>query len=118
VANGFTIAAFVVALVSSATLLLAQSTATPSVQSSTTPSPAQTFNVCVGGFWNPLKENRCQSYDTYVFCLNPDNPPYKSAATNACKEAGKSGRYRPDIALCAGQSLRLREYPYYLRIGQ
>ena len=79
---------------SSTTLSFAQSSTTPSVaQSSTKPLSAQTFNVCVGGFWNPLKGNKCEPYDIYVFCQNPDNPPYKSAATNACREAGKSGQF-------------------------
>jgi hypothetical protein len=97
-------AAFVAGVVSSSTVLFGQSSMTPSAaQSSTTPSSAQTFNICMGGFWNPQKENKCEAYDIYVFCLNPDNPPYKRAAKNACKEAGKSGnftaqtlRYVPD----------------------
>jgi hypothetical protein len=78
---------------SSTTLSIAQSSTKPSAQSSTKPLSAQTFNVCVGGFWNPLKGNKCEPYDIYVFCQNPDNPPYKSAATNACREAGKSGQF-------------------------
>jgi hypothetical protein len=57
-------------------------------------SPPDLRQIFLSGFApKRLKENRCQSYDIYVFCLNPDTPPYKSAATNACKEAGKSGKF-------------------------
>ena len=94
-ANRFVIAVFVAAaVVYGTTSSFAQSSTTPSAdQSSTTSSPTRTFNVCVGGFWFPLKENKCQPHDIYVFCLTPENPPYKSAVTTACQKAGKSGNF-------------------------
>jgi hypothetical protein len=68
-ANRFAIAVFVAAaVVYGTTSSFAQSSTTPSAdQSSTTSSSTRTFNVCVGGFWFPLKENKCQPHDIYVF---------------------------------------------------
>jgi hypothetical protein len=86
-ANQFVAAAVVAGAVFSATPSFAQS--------NTTQSSPTTFNICVGGFWNAQQGNKCDPYDIYVFCLNPDKsqPPYKNAAKDACKGAGKSASF-------------------------
>jgi hypothetical protein len=58
----------------------------------TTASFAQTFNICVGEYWEP-KHNLCQSYDIYIYCLMGDPTRLNNAAMNACKQAGASGKF-------------------------